>query len=89
LPLLHATIYGIGLNEVLIMASPTLQEQLEAVENAIFALVNGALQYSINNRTVRRENLKELREWRDALKVEIGRATYGPSRNFTEFKRPS
>lgn len=68
------------------VAAPTLAEQLEAVENAIYALVTGAKSYSIANRTVTRENLSELRAWRDDLKQEIG-ASSGPARNYVTFAR--
>jgi len=67
------------------MASPTLQEQLDAVNSAIFALVSGAKSYSIGGRTVNRENLKELREWRRELQEEVGLQTNEPSRNYAQF----
>ena len=67
------------------MASPTLTEQLEAVETAILQLVQGARSYTIAGRTVTREDLTQLCEWRRELKEEIGLASEGPARNYAGF----
>lgn len=71
------------------MAAPTLAQQLEAVETAIYNLVTGARSYTIAGRTVTREDLTQLREWRKELKDEVGLASEGPARNFAGFTNPS
>lgn len=50
-----------------------LQAHLDAVDAAILAfLTDGAIQtYTLLGRTVTRANLKELREWRAQLKIEL------------------
>jgi hypothetical protein len=54
------------------------QKDLEAVEEAIRALVSGAVEYQIGSlgnggRKVRRVDLPELIKWRDRLKAEVAR----------------
>lgn len=71
------------------MAAPSLAEQLEAVETAIYNLVTGARSYTIAGRTVTREDLTQLREWRRELKDEVGLATSGPARNYAGFTNPT
>ncbi|HHI78861.1 MAG TPA: hypothetical protein ENK02_02650 [Planctomycetes bacterium] len=62
------------------MAAPTLEQQLEAVENAIYALTtSGAQSYTINGRAMTRADLNQLREWRRELKREIVEAASGGS----------
>ena len=50
-----------------------LQAHLDAVDGAILAfLTDGAIQtYTLLGRTVTRAQLKELREWRAQLKIEM------------------
>lgn len=64
-------------------------QQLEAVENAIFAIMDGgAVQdYSIGGRSLSRMSLKDLTAWRDQLKAEI--ASENGSTYHVTFKRPN
>ena len=71
------------------MASPTLTEQLDAVNNAILALVSGARSYTIAGRSVTKEDLTQLREWRRELQQEVGLQTQGPAKTLLTFDNPS
>ncbi len=73
------------------MASPTLAQQLEAVETAIHnVMTGGAVQsYSINGRNINRMNLSELTTWRDKLIREISAQTTGGSVNYVTFCDPT
>jgi len=65
----------------------TLPEMLAEVESAISALLTGARSYSIGDRSVTREDLGELRQYRRELKNEINSSTLaaGDSRPFKMF----
>lgn len=71
------------------MATPTKQEMLENVENAINTFINnGAVQsYSIGGRSVHRSELPGLIKWRDQLRREI--AGSGGATTYASFGRPS
>lgn len=63
------------------MSAPTLKEQLEAVENAIYALTKGGVQsYSIGGKTVTKIDLTKLMQSRKDLKTQMqsqkGNTTY-------------
>ncbi|MFA5321996.1 MAG: hypothetical protein WC373_04925 [Smithella sp.] len=77
------------------MASPTLAEQLEAVDTAIYNLMNGGAvaSYSISaggsSRNISRMNLTELKNWRAQIKAEIScSSTNGGSVNLATFTNP-
>lgn len=73
------------------MASPTLEQQLEAVETAIHnVMTGGAVQsYSINGRNIARMSLPDLTAWRDKLKREIAGQQRGGSVNYATFSEPA
>ncbi len=55
----------------------TYAEQLDDVQNAIFAIESGAQQFQINNRMLTRANLKTLYEREIYLMKQVNRDTYG------------
>lgn len=68
------------------MSSPSQQEMLDNVNNAINAIAaGGAVQsYAINGRQLARYSLGELMKLRETLKSEI-RAGSGKSRTYVQF----
>lgn len=49
----------------------TIQDQLNQINQAITAIENGAQEYSINNRKLKRANLKDLYTERAALTSQL------------------
>jgi hypothetical protein len=63
----------------------TLADMLDEVESAISAVLMGK-SYSVNGRSLTRENLSELTKWRSALKTEIASADNLGGRNYAAFE---
>ena len=69
------------------MAINSLEAELEAVNNAIEAILNGAQSYQINNQSVTRANLKDLYDRKDTLESRL--ASRQRARNGRSFvKKP-
>lgn len=67
----------------------TTQEQLDAVNDAIYARTTGGAvrSYIINGRDIRYEPLDVLMKLRDRFQAELANEN-GPARNYVEFERP-
>lgn len=60
--------------------SVSTAQLLSDVEDAIQAILTGAKEYRVGNRTVTREDLDKLMDARDRLKREISRSSKSPVR---------
>lgn len=71
------------------MAAPTKQEMLDAVEEAMQAILTGGAvkSYKIGDRELERMSLPELTALRNQLRAEIGNES-GNGTQYGSFKRP-
>ena len=70
--------------------SVSAQTMLDNVETAINNILTGGAvhSYTIDGRSLQRMSLKELRDMRDQLKLEVARAETGGTTSLAEFKEP-